>query len=145
MENILISLATQENLSDLIALITANYDTETAKFFIIDFTDMFSTASIKPTFYVAKNTDGAVVGVYSLWSDTKDFGMQNLVWLNVRPEHQRKGIGKLLLRHAVATARDRGEFLLSLSSKETTREYYERFGFTTQLFIRERYIMSLEL
>ena len=84
---ILISHALKEDSAEMASIVAANYDTAAAQLFKIDFADMFSNASIKPPFYVAEDAAEKILGFYALWSDTKDFGMQNLLWLNVMPEH----------------------------------------------------------
>jgi len=45
----------------------------------------------------------------------------------VLPEHQRKGIGSLLIRHGLELLRDRGEALVIVVGHP---EYYPRFGFS---------------
>jgi putative acetyltransferase len=80
--------------------------------------------------YVAE-LDGRLVGHLQLswsWLDAPERLVDVLVLspLSVAPDHQRKGIGGLLVNHALAGARQLGAPLLFL---EGDPRYYGRFGF----------------
>jgi putative acetyltransferase len=65
-----------------------------------------------------------------MWIDTSA-GLVSAVALAplaVLPEHQRRGIGGLLIRHGLKLLRDRGERIVIVAGHQN---YYPRFGFST--------------
>jgi putative acetyltransferase len=76
--------------------------------------------------------EGGIVGhiMFSrMWISTSP-GLISAVALApvaVLPEHQRKGIGSLLIRHGLELLRDRGEAVVIVVGHP---EYYPRFGFS---------------
>lgn len=71
--------------------------------------------------YIALDDEGRVKGCYSMSSKG------NLLWLAdmyVVPEHRKKGIGKLLVNHALSFDKD-----VALYTTKETISYYEMFDF----------------
>ncbi len=73
--------------------------------------------------------EGVDVGFFSLED------RQNELWLHslfLLPEHQRRGIGSVLVANALRSARElRKPVRLQVMTFSPTRGYYERHGFTT--------------
>ena len=81
--------------------------------------------------YVAKNQDGATVGVYVLLPVTTD--VVELVNVAVAENQQRKGVGKLLVEHAIENARLRGYAAIEVgtgNSSVNQLALYQKCGFS---------------
>jgi predicted N-acetyltransferase YhbS len=95
---------------------------------------------------------GRIIGTVRLWNVSAGPGRPALLLgpLAVSPEHQSKGIGGKLMRHAIAAARMRGHGAILLIGDAA---YYERFGFSAEkagsLWMPGRYeqsrLLALEL
>lgn len=74
---------------------------------------------------------GAIIGTVRLWDVSAGPERAALLLgpLAVSPEHQGKGIGGRLMKHAIASARMRGHGAILLVGDAP---YYGRFGFSTE-------------
>lgn len=97
----------------------------------LEFADMFSNATYRPTFFVAE-VEGKIVGS-SFWNwawanyDTFEFG-----WMCVHGSYRRRGIGEALHRvrlDDIAPLQRPGHGQIVLLSTDLV-ERYKRFGFT---------------
>jgi N-acetylglutamate synthase-like GNAT family acetyltransferase len=77
--------------------------------------------------FMAVNEKGEVVGVVKLYEKDKEAG--HISHLAVAPEHQRKGIGRLLLSAVEERARARGFRTLGTMARATATVYFEKYGF----------------
>jgi ribosomal protein S18 acetylase RimI-like enzyme len=83
-------------------------------------------ASRSSTWFAARDVDGALVGICRLLDDG---GLHASVWdVIVRPDRQRQGIGRELLRMALDRAADRR--LVVLVSTPAALPFFEALGFT---------------
>ena len=80
------------------------------------------------TCFVAKRRS-ALLGAYAVQEITP--GIYELMSIAVSPGHQRKGIGTILLKHAMATARDLGARRLEVGTGSFGYQlaWYQREGF----------------
>ena len=88
--------------------------------------------------------DGKVVGYMILWDMGDSIHLANIA---VKPEMRRKGIGRALLRKAIALAREKGKKLLSLEVRKSNiaaRKLYESEGFRVLRTIRGYYRPDFE-
>lgn len=76
-----------------------------------------------PHFVLALNPDGTMAGVAGI----EQYGDVGLL-RSVAVADQRKGVGRLLVEHMVATARQQGIRQLALLTT-TAADYFPRFGF----------------
>jgi ribosomal protein S18 acetylase RimI-like enzyme len=87
--------------------------------------DAVSRAS---TWFAARDASGELVGVARLLDDG---GLHASLWdVIVRPDHQRRGIGRALVEAALERCRDRR--LVALVSTPAGIGFFERLGFTAQ-------------
>jgi ribosomal protein S18 acetylase RimI-like enzyme len=77
--------------------------------------------------FMAVNEAGEVVGAVKLYE--KAPGIGHLSHLVVAPEHQHKGIGRMLLQHVEQRAREKGFKTLGAMSRLTATAYFEKYGF----------------
>ena len=98
-------------------------------------------------FFIAKDSEWQVIGFMGLRNDGDGHGV--LKRLAVIPEHQRQGIGKVLIAEAIEWARQNGFTKLSLHTgiTEKARPLYEKFGFEVLGFREARHdcYMALDL
>ncbi|MBC6697178.1 GNAT family N-acetyltransferase [Hymenobacter puniceus] len=73
---------------------------------------------------------GQAVGVAML--QAADPGVGQVRFMAVAPSCQGQGIGKQLLQHLEAAARQRGYHRLVLHARETAVPFYEQLGYTVQ-------------
>jgi GNAT superfamily N-acetyltransferase len=85
--------------------------------------------------YVAE-VDGAIVGTFQTTFTTTMTGRGSLLMtieaVHTRESMRGKGIGELMIRHAIGMARDGGAAKIILSSnkkRERAHHFYERLGF----------------
>ncbi len=108
---------------------------------------MFSKSLCKPTYIVAveKNAIIAFAGYNSSWLDNAVF---NIFWVNVHPEHKRKGIGSLLIKYIINKIKDEKDVkakMILLSTK--TSSFYKLLGFRqiSPKYDKEYVLMSLKI
>lgn len=87
------------------------------------------------TLFVAED-EGILVGTYALlvMDNFGHLGARSAVveGVAVAPDRQSAGIGGALMRHAIATAAEKGSYKLTLSSgsrRTRAHDFYERLGF----------------
>jgi len=85
--------------------------------------------------FIAEDGD-SVVGCYSLitFENLSHLGARSALIesVAVSPDHQRNGVGKAMMDHALAEARARGCYKAALSSnmkREKAHAFYDRLGF----------------
>ena len=98
--------------------------------------------SERTTFVIEQ--DGAVVGVARVGSDVSNSARGHLFSLYVHPDNAGRGLGKLLLKHALASLRENGFEEITLwvfKNNAPTRKLYSSLGFleTGQERIDERW------
>jgi ribosomal-protein-alanine N-acetyltransferase len=94
-------------------------------------------------FFVAVAEDGAVMGYYDMWLYS---GEGHLLNICVAPEYRRKGLGRMLLEHALATAGTAGVHEIYLEvrpSNEAAINLYVKYGFK-ELEVRRGYYQNGE-
>jgi len=82
------------------------------------------------TFHVLESRDGAIIGAYGLYRVDGDTCELRKMYL--RPEHRGQGLGKRLLDHALAQARELGFRAVVLETASVLKEaiaLYESYGF----------------
>ncbi|WP_255170697.1 GNAT family N-acetyltransferase [Natrononativus amylolyticus] len=84
--------------------------------------EAYPTGNPDATFVVAER-DGRVVGFGHLQRDEREVQA-----VYVRPDHAGRGIGRALLRHLEATAREAGLDWLTLVASKNAVGFYERCG-----------------
>ena len=94
--------------------------------------------------FLAKASDGAVVGFCSFWRVLDELHINNLA---VAPEHRRRGVGSALLtrvlREGAALGAKRATLEVRRSNQEA-RALYERFGFAVAAVRRGYYTSPAE-
>ena len=68
-----------------------------------------------------------VVGVIK-WME-KEPGVACLSHLAIAPEHQKKGIGQLLVKGVEDAAREQGFVVIGVNSRLTSTDFFERLGY----------------
>lgn len=88
-------------------------------------------ASIQPEgHFVARGPDGAPAGVVSVTTwPSADGGFAWIFGMVVAPHARRAGVGRALLRHAMAHAERAGATVMALEASEMGRGLYEKEGF----------------
>lgn len=77
--------------------------------------------------FMAVNERGDVAGVAKLYEKTD--GVGHISHLAIGPEHQNKGVGRLLVQTIEQRARERGFKTIGTMARVTATAYFERFGF----------------
>jgi len=95
-------------------------------------------------FYLAKTTEGEIVGFCSFWHVVDELHINNLA---VAPSHRRVGIGTALLMRVLTAGAELGARRATLEvrrSNEAARILYERFGFSVAGVRRGYYTNPVE-
>jgi len=77
--------------------------------------------------FMAMNEQNECLGVAKLFEKTD--GIAHLSHLAVAPEHQQKGIGRLLIETIESHARVHGFLTLGTMARVTAAPYFEKYGF----------------
>lgn len=110
--------------------------------------DMFSSrGGPRPIYFVAEE-QGRIVGFAGYIQSWMDYNIYQIFWVNVLPDHQRHGIGKMLVARLIQEIqKKKGAFLILLTAdaRKGLPDYYARhFGFSTlQKFSPNYHLMSL--
>ena len=143
-----IRLLEKKDIKKSAAIVGKNYSAKWEKTSTGEIEGMFSTAVIRPLYYVAEDK-GEIVGFAGFTQSWMDYNIYQIFWVNVSPERQKQGIGKKLVAKIIAhIKRDKGAKLIQLTATLENSIYYkENFGFKTmQLFGPDDYhLMSLSL
>ena len=88
--------------------------------------------------------DGGVVGVAYFAPEQYAYGVYNLYFIAVHPQHQGKGNGAAILKYVEKNLTEKGERLLlvetsGLPNFELTRKFYHKQGYEQEARIRDFY------
>jgi len=116
---------------ELAALIDAAFDdTETSEFTA----KIRASAGYVPELTFVADDDGELVG-FTMLSYVQAGGRNVLILtpMAVRPDRQRAGVGKYVVRAAIAAAHERGDDLIMImaDADDWPQRLYERLGFET--------------
>ncbi len=100
---------------------------------------MFSTAAVRPVYWVAEKEAG-IAGFAGYTQSWMDYGVYQIFWVNVHPQFQGQGIGKTLVKKLIEE--------IKLTATRPNAVYYsQHFGFKKILKINKapEYLMGLRL
>jgi GNAT superfamily N-acetyltransferase len=104
---------------------------------------MFVDHPVRPQFVVAVEGD-TMVGFGGIAPSWFDYGVWEILWVNVTGVQQGKGVGTHLVEGLIAIARADNRQMIVLSC--TAPAFYERFGFTVLSSLAGGYsLMGLKL
>ena len=109
-------------------IVGKNYSPVYAESAAREFQDMFGTAAIKPNYIVAEE-EGDILGVAGFIQSWMDYNVYNIFWVNVDPEHQRQGVGKLLMQKVIDEIKSQPDPRLILLTTDSPAYYQEHFQF----------------
>ena len=100
----------------------------------INLVESLSQKSSGKTYWVAKNTDGRILGLAGLYLDEGGKSIVWLGWFGVHPIYRRKGVGSLLLEYAIKESKTRGFKILKIytstdESETAAHQLYESYRF----------------
>lgn len=130
------------------SIVKKNYNVQDQKSVILEMEDMFRKGSIRPKYIVAED-NGQILGFAGYMQSWIDYAIYQIFWVNVIPEMQNKGIGKILVKKIISEIKkDKGAKLIILSA--SIPEYYTRnFKFKTIDFFNgnthKHYLLSLKV
>ena len=90
-------------------------------------TEKDDTEPISQHFMAIDDASGEIVGVVKLFE--KSPGVGHFSHMAVSKDHQRQGIGKILIDNVERAARENGYHTLGAMSRLTTTSYFEKFGY----------------
>lgn len=110
------------------AIVGKNYSPKDGESATREFQDMFGSAAIKPRYVVAEK-EGNIIGVAGFTQSWMDYNVYNIFWVNVDPNHQRKGVGKLLMQRIIDEIKAQPDSRLILLTTDSPAYYQEHFQF----------------
>lgn len=110
------------------AIVELNWGSEIAAQAYDEMEEMFiSVQKWPPHYFVVTDADNRVVGFAgykAAWLMSRTY---ELIWINIHPDHQSKGLGKMLTDHRLEEIeRLDGSLVLLMTQKPS---YFEQFGF----------------
>ncbi|MDD5181572.1 MAG: GNAT family N-acetyltransferase [Candidatus Nanoarchaeia archaeon] len=121
-------------------IVRANYSKTFEKRARKEMNAMFAKEVIRPHFIVAEDKN-RMVGFAGYVQSWEDYSVYELLWVNVLPEQQHKGIGTALVREAIRHIRKRrGIDKAHLVSITTTfPKFYKKLGFKIVKSLEKKY------
>lgn len=107
-------------------IVSRNYNRHCAEAFHHEARCAFYHYPFPPRFIVAEDADKGVIGCACWNTDWVSWGIFNLSWVQVHPEHQGAGIGTALVNAALDELRPQASLVMLATTKP---KYYERWGF----------------
>ncbi|MFP5253443.1 MAG: GNAT family N-acetyltransferase [Actinomycetes bacterium] len=103
-----------------------------------------------PHAFLAHDGSGTAVGALEVWVNDWDNVDLAWLWLVVRPDHRRRGVGSALMEHAFGTARELGRTKLGIDgwdSSEAPAAFAARHGFAwaSQAINRRQHLREVDL
>ena len=126
---VLIRLLKPKDIPAAAAIIRQNYSERYARLAATELQEMFGKAAIKPFYFVAVD-DGKIVGLVGCMQSWMDYDVFTIFWVNVAPRRQQQGIGRMLVRKALAALR-KNQALVVLLTTSSPAYYRRHFGFRT--------------
>lgn len=140
-----IRLLREEEIDHAVAVMSGNYPDhpEYADNARIEIAAMFVPHPVQPRYIVAEE-DGKLIGFAGIAPSWFDYGVWEILWVNVVRDHQGRGIGSALVQKLIDIARTEKRDMIILSC--TQQKFYERFGFTFLSALPHDYtLMALNL
>jgi GNAT superfamily N-acetyltransferase len=104
---------------------------------------MFVEHPVRPQFVVAMEGD-TMIGFAGIAPSWFDYGVWEILWVNVIGEQQGKGVGTQMVQYVIDMARAEKRDMIVLSC--TAPKFYERFGFRVLSPLANDYmLMALSL
>ena len=89
---------------------------------------MFDSAVRTPEFFAIEDNGGKMIAFGGYAQSWMSYEVYDMIWINVDPEHQRKGHGTKLVEKIIQTIKEKNAAMIMLYCRDP--EFYERFGFT---------------
>lgn len=127
-----VRLLTQKDLPDAGEIVGLNYTNKYKKMAIGELNDMFGASSIRPLYYVVE-IQKQVVGFGGYIQSMIDYGVYQMFWVNVHPNWQKRGVGKLLVSKIINEIKKKEDaelIILSADNRVGNQDYYkDKFDF----------------
>lgn len=149
MQRIKISKLRFGDVKEAASIVRKNYSKQYEKLASNELKEMFSSSSNRPIYFVAKHNK-EVVGFAGYIQSWMDYSIYEIFWVNVLPEKQKKGIGRMLVSKIIGEIKKKKNsrtILLSANHTVGNSSYYkQQFGFRAVFKFGNRYhLMALLL
>ena len=81
-----------------------------------------------PIYYIADNEGGEVVGFAGMMQSYIMYGVWDFIWINVKKEFQKEGVGKRLVEYRLAEIKRCDGRAVHLMTQSP--DYFSKFGFS---------------
>jgi N-acetylglutamate synthase-like GNAT family acetyltransferase len=140
-----IQLLTKKDIKEASRIVGMNYSKKYEDSSSLELKEMFSKAPVRPYYYVAKEGN-TVVGFAGYMQSWMDYNVYQIFWVNVDPQYQKKGIGKLLVGKIVEEIKKKKKVKLILLTTSSPLYYEKHFNFKTiESFNECHHLMSLAI
>lgn len=119
----------KSEISQAADIVRKNYSAEYGEAATREISAMFDNPTIPPQYLVAEQ-DGRILGFAGYIQSWMDYNAYEIFWVNVEPEHQRRGIGSALVSRVLEDIREK-EALTVLLTTSSPNYYETKFGFKT--------------
>ncbi|MEK9158091.1 MAG: GNAT family N-acetyltransferase [Patescibacteria group bacterium] len=129
-------------------IVGKNYSRQYQRLATPELKEMFGKSNNKPTYFVAKDKE-KILGFAGYIQSWMDYDAYEIFWVNVLPEHQKQGIGKMLVTKIIADIKKRKkDGLIILSASIPNSKYYaDYFKFKTVALFgkKKQHLMTLAI
>jgi predicted N-acetyltransferase YhbS len=89
---------------------------------------MFKNMMLGPSYLVVEEK-GQVIGLAGYVNDWIDYNVYGIFWVNVAPSHQKRGIGRALIKKLITIISKTQARIIILTTQAP--KFYRQFGFKT--------------
>ena len=116
----------QADLPAVLAIASNAFDRDHAQRAQPEFNEMFSSAALRPFFYVAE-VGGKTVGVAGYGASWLAYGVYELFWVGVLKENRKQQLGRKLVERCLADMATVADQVILVTSE---CEFFKKCGFT---------------
>lgn len=108
-------------------IVAANWGETVAQHFNKEVNHLILCNMAWPPIYYVAEIDDRIVGFAGMMPSWLMNGIWDLIWINIHPDFQGRGIGQLLTSHRIDQIRERDGTAIHLMTKQYS--FFRKFGF----------------
>ncbi|MES2213457.1 MAG: GNAT family N-acetyltransferase [Patescibacteria group bacterium] len=140
-----IRLLQKKDITQAATIVGKNYNKKYQRSATLELKDMFGKSQVTPIYFVAEEK-GKILGFAGFSQSWMDYSIWTIFWVNVLPNLQKQGIGKLLVDRVIKEIRKKKNAKLILLSAKIPDYYVKHFDFKTIDKVDDSYdLMSLDI
>lgn len=133
----------QSDVDDCYQITLHNWNKTIADNFLIEVSHAWSGMEYAPSYYIAEDDAGAVIGYAGVMHSFIKTGVWDIVWVNVKKGYKGEGVGKRLMSHLITHVQTEQGVVIHLMTKSPS--YFTQFGFTELTTYDNWHLMAMQI